>query len=99
MGSWPRGMFNGGEDRRLIAKEVSNVPIYEYRCKDCGSVTEILEGVGGTSKRPRCGSCGSTDVAKMFSSFAPVIAGGGAGERSCCGLTNPCDNPKRCCTK
>jgi putative FmdB family regulatory protein len=75
------------------------MPIYEYRCNDCGSVTEILEGVGGVSERPHCESCDSTDVARMFSSFAPVMAGGSVTEGSCCGLTDPCDNPKRCCTR
>ena len=75
------------------------MPIYEYRCNECDSVTEILEGVGGGSEAARCGNCGSTDVAKVFSSFAPVMAGGGADEGSCCGLSTPCGNPKRCCTR
>jgi len=74
------------------------MPIYEYKCQACGSVTEILQGVGGNREAPKCGHCGSTDVKKMLSSFAAVMAGGdGASEGSCCGLTNPCDDPKRCC--
>jgi len=74
------------------------MPIYEYKCNACGDVTEILQGVGGNREVPKCENCGSEDVEKMWSSFAAVMAGGeGVSEGSCCGLTTPCDNPKRCC--
>ncbi|MDD3470835.1 MAG: zinc ribbon domain-containing protein [Thermoguttaceae bacterium] len=43
------------------------MPIYEYRCDDCGQVSEIL--VRG-DETPQCESCGSTNVAKIFSTPA-----------------------------
>jgi len=74
------------------------MPIYEYKCGVCGTVTEILQRVSGNQEAPKCGHCGSADVEKMLSSFAAVRTGGeGTSEGSCCGLSNPCDNPKRCC--
>ncbi len=74
------------------------MPIYEYECKACGAVTEILERGGAHREDPKCESCGSEKVEKMLSSFAAVTTGGaGANATSCCGLSSPCSDPKRCC--
>ena len=75
------------------------MPIYEYKCKVCGDVTEVLQRVGTIQDPPACQACGSKNVERMFSSsFISMVAGSGSEEASgCCGLTNPCDNPKRCC--
>ena len=74
------------------------MPIYEYECKACGEVTEVLERGGAHREAPKCGSCGSEEVEKMLSSFAAMTTGGaGASAASCCGLSSPCSDPKRCC--
>ncbi|MEW6619119.1 MAG: zinc ribbon domain-containing protein [bacterium] len=71
------------------------MPIYEYRCQKCGEKFELLQGINET---PVCNSCGSKELSRIFSSAA-VMGGSSQTEASgsCCGLTNPCSEPKRCC--
>jgi putative FmdB family regulatory protein len=61
------------------------MPIYEYRCADCGSAFELLLS-RSTDQEVKCQSCGGGRVAKLFSTFAHHSAGSpGAGTRSGCG--------------
>ncbi|MEW6425489.1 MAG: zinc ribbon domain-containing protein [Bacillota bacterium] len=56
------------------------MPIYEYRCRNCGLVTEILEGVGENRESPRCRHCGGNMLTKMISaSFVRVGSKTGSG--------------------
>ena len=50
------------------------MPIFEYRCKKCGHVSEVLVK-GQRARRPRCEKCGSRKTEKVFSSFAVGISG------------------------
>ena len=45
------------------------MPIFEYRCAECGRVTEFLEkaDAGG---RHACEACGSARTEKIFSTFS-----------------------------
>jgi putative FmdB family regulatory protein len=45
------------------------MPIFEYKCKKCGHITEFLEGAGSNPKHV-CEECKSSDVQKLLSSFA-----------------------------
>lgn len=76
------------------------MPIYEFSCKKCGEVTEVL--VIGKSETPACKQCGSEDVVKLISaanvnagspSFSPSERPGG-----CCGSPNSCGAPGSCCS-
>ena len=69
------------------------MPIYEYRCKSCGSVTEFLVGVGKASPIA-CSQCGSLSMEKIISpaSFlerAPERKRGS----TCCGREERCERP------
>jgi putative FmdB family regulatory protein len=79
------------------------MPIYEFKCNDCGSISEILCGVGKDEKAISCTQCGSKNVIKTISAPASVSVKGKSSFNStssdCCGMTNPCENPKRCCGK
>jgi len=44
------------------------MPLFEYRCKDCGQVTEVLERPG-SPKSHRCPKCGSARMRKQLSAF------------------------------
>jgi len=44
------------------------MPIFEYKCKACGHVAEVLVR-SGNSGRPPCPKCGSHDTEKLFSAF------------------------------
>ncbi|RPJ07072.1 MAG: zinc ribbon domain-containing protein, partial [Deltaproteobacteria bacterium] len=51
-----------------LAPEEAVMPIFEYRCQDCGAVFEILtlSGPAGQEK-VRCSVCASGKVAKLIS--------------------------------
>lgn len=51
------------------------MPIFEYKCKKCGKVTEFLENNGAKISR-KCAGCGSSDLEKQFSTFAPRVKEG-----------------------
>ena len=45
------------------------MPIFEYKCKKCGHITEFLEKSGSHHKHI-CEKCKSRDLQKLLSSFA-----------------------------
>jgi len=72
------------------------MPIYEYRCKDCGKVSEFLEGVGKSKIEKVCKYCKSKKLSKIFSKSNISTGGhliGSQGGNACCGRTERCDTP------
>ena len=70
------------------------MPIYEYKCGDCGKVSEFLVGVTKDEPEIKCSFCSSKKLDKLFSqSF--VSTGnriiGSQGGKTCCGRTERCD--------
>lgn len=53
------------------------MPIYEYRCRDCGAKFEIL--VYGDQKTAICEKCGSEDTERLMSGFAAAASSSGPG--------------------
>jgi putative FmdB family regulatory protein len=43
------------------------MPIYEYRCNDCGQIFEILTTSRSSTEPPLCRHCQSTRVKKIIS--------------------------------
>ncbi len=66
------------------------MPIYEYRCQDCGKRVEMLLRSGDES--PRCPSCGSALLEKLIST-PYVLSGGRLPGRTCCGQEERCATP------
>lgn len=50
------------------------MPIYEYKCKDCGKEYEELVPVD-SKEQPPCPACHSTKVEKKMSVFGSAGAG------------------------
>ena len=46
------------------------MPIYEYVCKECDSITETLVGINERPKKVECEECGSKDTERKVSTFA-----------------------------
>lgn len=58
------------------------MPMYEYRCTECGRITEFLES--SSARGPHaCEHCGSKKTEKAFSTFAAQM-GGGRSEAPAC---------------
>ncbi len=45
------------------------MPIFEYKCSECGQVSEFLE-LGKPKGAHACKGCGSPKTEKVFSTFA-----------------------------
>ncbi len=66
------------------------MPIYEYRCKECGHVFSRLQRVGASSEGVTCPRCGSTEVERLVSTFASSSSGASdtaSSAPSCTGFT------------
>jgi putative FmdB family regulatory protein len=67
------------------------MPIYEYRCKVCGKVSEILTH-SYNNRAPEC-SCGSRDLEKLLSVPSLLKEQSGVGGTTCCGRAERCETP------
>jgi len=51
------------------------MPIYEYRCKDCGNSFSRLQKIGASADGVKCPKCAGEKVERLFSSFASRSSG------------------------
>ena len=60
---------------RQDAETEAGLPIYEYRCRKCGAVSEYLEKQGEWHLLPRrCRHCGRRKTKRIVSSFSASVA-------------------------
>jgi len=59
------------------------MPLFEYRCTECGHVTEFLEKADTKVEHP-CEQCGSTKTDKVLSAFAVGKGGASASAGTTC---------------
>jgi putative FmdB family regulatory protein len=67
------------------------MPIYEYSCKKCGKLVELLQRSGTDEAGIKCPDCGEDALAKVLSVTAP--------SKMAKGSINGCDiakNPGAC---
>ena len=72
------------------------MPIYEYRCKDCGNINEFLVGVGRDNVEIKCVHCGSKSLDKIVSkSYVSnsINAFNSHGGKTCRGRDERCNTP------
>lgn len=68
------------------------MPIYSFKCKNCGAVFDFL--VMKPSDKPSCSKCGSDNLEKQITAPSAVIMGGSTPKgTTCCGRTERCDIP------
>lgn len=58
------------------------MPLYEYRCQDCGRVVEVLQRMGERSAGLACPACGADRLERALSTFASATAAG-SGAAAC----------------
>lgn len=67
------------------------MPVYEYRCAECGNTSEMLiRTIQAMS--PACSHCGSTDV-KRLPSAPQLLHQTNSGGMTCCGREERCEKP------
>jgi len=78
------------------------MPIYEYKCSDCGKLYEQIRRMSEADSGVECPGCRSERVKRQLSSFATTSGGSnmssqmqsaGCGKPSCCQITGGgCNN-------
>ncbi len=73
------------------------MPIYEYKCQECGERSEFRIVSQEQVNTLACQKCGSRDLKKLIS--VPVISSGRHPEpgHTCCGSNQGCSEPGHCC--
>ena len=73
------------------------MPIYEYKCQDCGNRFEKLVRRSSDADALECPSCGKKHLTQELSTFA-AHANGGSKHRDLpmCPSGGPCSNPGMC---
>ena len=69
------------------------MPIYEYKCNECGEMQEVLHKSMQTIESVKCSNCGSEDLIRLIS-MANVSMGGTSNKGlTCCGREERCSTP------
>ena len=69
------------------------MPIYEYKCQECGKVSEFLFHSFSDSETLSCPSCGSHNLNRMISMPSLLKGEATAPGTTCCGRTGRCETP------
>ncbi len=73
------------------------MPIYEYKCKNCGEIFEMLH-LPGSNPDPVCPRCESRNCEKLISSPSFKVDGTMTfSGTTCCGAPEPCGKSCRRC--
>ena len=74
--SWPAAKCIGGcSEARDQAKDF-DMPIFEYRCKDCKNDFEALVAASAAAQPRPCPECGGSNTSKLLSMFAASVPAG-----------------------
>lgn len=69
------------------------MPIYEYKCKNCGTIFEFLYGLG-EEETIACRNCGSRGVERIMSAAAVLHSDWKPTQgHTCCGREERCETP------
>jgi putative FmdB family regulatory protein len=69
------------------------MPIYDYRCQDCGKISEIFLNGVDNAKSIACPVCGSGRMEKLFSASYLLQTETRAPGKTCCGKAERCETP------
>jgi putative FmdB family regulatory protein len=69
------------------------MPIYEYRCHDCGALSEFLVGIGSKGEPLTCKQCGGSQLEKMISISHTLKGARSLPGHTCCGKEERCSTP------
>jgi putative FmdB family regulatory protein len=75
------------------------MPIYEYRCEECGHLSEALRAMAAADEPLACEACGSARTGRVHSVFSAAVASRGecaAGPMPMGGCGNCCGQPDAC---
>lgn len=68
------------------------MPLFDFKCRDCGSTSEVLL-LDGDITKASCPECGSAEMEKLLSTFNTARFPQATGGQTCCGREERCDKP------
>ena len=68
------------------------MPIYDFKCKKCGKVSELLVR-SADSQDVSCPDCGNSNMERLISSSYLVKMGSPSSGATCCGKAERCETP------
>jgi len=72
-------------------EEKGEVPIYDFKCEDCGQVSEIL--VRNSDDTTQCPGCGGVNVQRLIAAASVIRMDGPTPGHTCCGREERCEAP------
>jgi len=69
------------------------MPIYQYKCWECGEVSEFLVAIQSDSATLACKSCGSSNLERLLSAPNLLKASANPQGTTCCGRNERCEMP------
>jgi len=77
------------------------MPIYDFKCQECGEVTEFLLPSSADGGTLVCPGCGSQNLDRLISAPSLLKENANAPGTTCCGReerceTSPCSTGERC---
>lgn len=58
------------------------MPLYEFKCEKCETITERLCSVGSNGKGLKCPHCGGSKLRRLMSVFSARVKGESGGTRA-----------------
>ncbi|MBI5116576.1 zinc ribbon domain-containing protein [Candidatus Poribacteria bacterium] len=74
------------------------MPIYEFSCRECGRISEVLIRTNLSEETPACPVCSSKNLERLISlpnvPKEQTVSAPRCGQgHTCCGSTTPCEKP------
>lgn len=70
------------------------MPIYEFRCPNCGEIKEAILPPGDLGlEGPPCKACGAAQTVRVLSAHAPARSASRQPGHTCCGRQERCERP------
>jgi len=69
------------------------MPIYQYKCRECGEISEFLASILSEGETFTCQSCGNSNLERLISAPNLLKASAAASSTTCCGRTERCETP------
>ena len=73
------------------------MPIYEFRCTQCGNIQEFLLTTSTEQVEMKCGACQGDDLERVLSRVSYAFGSAGGDKSSPSATTKTC-GPRRSCT-
>ena len=73
------------------------MPIYEYKCQDCGKLSEFMISAQYDTKMLACKHCGSQKLDRKISVSSISSGRSEPSGQTCCGNPGGCSEPGSCC--